>query len=401
MQRECAILEGMATSSQRGSIHLASLFAVHLKSEMKELYQFSLIFSFANSLITIFEPIFFYQQAFSLSTIALYYAVHYLLYVLVLPLGAKFAARFGMERSLAVSLPIFVLYFLTLAAVVDTRGLFWVAMVLLTLHKMLYWPAYNALLAQSGDGHNRGTELSWLTGLRFGVGILGPLIGGVIAAWVGFQALFLVTAGTVLLSAFPLLRTRERYRPISLPYSTPWRIILSRRHRGMVLAMCGMGENLVDLVYWPIFMFIMLGSTDRVGVISAITVGVMSLLGFVIGEMSDRFSRRTVLRLHLPFMIVGYLFRPLALSPIGVLLTDLLNKMAYIGVNLPMSYRLYEQGKSVGQLRYATAYEMMLAITKTVVAFFFVWLFATTLPFTGFIIAFVLSALWALMYLFL
>lgn len=368
---------------------------------MRELYQFSLVFSFASSLITIFEPIFFYQQAFSLSTIALYYAVHYLLYVFVLPLGAKFAARYGMERSLAVSLPLFILYFLALAGVAEQRWLFWVALGLLTLHKMFYWPAYNALLARSGDGHNRGTELSWLTGLRFGMGMLAPLVGGVIAARIGFPVLFLVAAGTVLLSAWPLLRTRERYRPVTLSYAAPWRIIWSRQHRGMVLAMCGMGENFVDLVYWPIFMFIMLGGVDRVGAISAVTVGVMSLVGFVIGEAADRLSRRTVLRLHVPFMVVGYLFRPLALSPLGVLLTDLLNRMAYIGVNLPMSYRLYEQGKRVGQLRYTTAYEIVLAMTKTIVAFFFVWLFAVSLPYTGFVIAFILSALWALMYLFL
>ncbi|MBI3251357.1 MAG: hypothetical protein HYZ62_00425, partial [Candidatus Andersenbacteria bacterium] len=127
---------------------LSNMFTVHLRAEMKELYMFSLLFSFASALILIFEPIFFYKEGFTLSQIAMYYAVHYVLYALLLPVGAKFAARFGLERSLTFSLPIFVLYFLALAAVASVQWFFWVAVALLTLHKILYWPAYHAYLAK-------------------------------------------------------------------------------------------------------------------------------------------------------------------------------------------------------------------------------------------------------------
>lgn len=397
-----AILLGMLSQSghwRPGA--LSNLFTVHLRPEMKELYQFSLLFSFASSLILIFEPIFFYKLGISLSLIAAYYAVHYTVYFLLLPLGAKFASVFGLERSLILSLPIFVVYFLSLAAVPDYPLLFWVALGLLTLHKIFYWPAYHAYLAKMGDGHNRGTELSWLNLLRLGVGVFGPLVGGVVATTLGFPILFIITAITVLISAVPMLRTKERYRVATMPYVAPWKVIVAKENRGMALAMLGMGENLIDLVFWPIFMFIILGSADKVGVFSSFTVAVMSVIGFGIGEMADRFSRRTLLRLNLPFLIIGYLFRPLAVSPLRMLLTDTLNKISYIGVNLPMIYRLYEQGKRVGYLRYATAFEMVLAIAKALTAWFLVWLFATYLPYTALTITFIVSAVLALMYAFL
>ncbi|MBI3255468.1 MAG: MFS transporter [Candidatus Andersenbacteria bacterium] len=335
---------------------LSNMFSVNLKPEMKELY---------------------------------------------LPLGAKFAATFGFERSLTFSLPIFVVYFITLAAVPEYPGLFWLALVLLTLHKVFYWPAYHAALAKQGDGHNRGTELSWLTVLRYGVGVAGPLLGGLIATFFGFQVLFLLTALTVLASAGPLLKTREHYTRMVFSYWAPWKTIFQKRNRGMVLAMFGMGENLVDLVYWPIFMFIILGSADKVGFFTAITTAIMAAIGFMVGEMADRFSRRTLLRLYLPFMAVGYLFRPLALTPIAMILTDTLNKLSYIGVNLPMVYRLYEQARGVGYLKYATAFEMVLAVAKAITALFLVWLFAVTLPYTALTITFILSAFLALFYAFL
>src|SRR5688572_2294728 len=106
---------------------LQRFFAIHPRRQLRELYIFSVFFAFANSLILIFEPVFFYQLDMPLWLISGYYALHYALYLLLLPLGGMFAARFGLERSLAVSMPLFVTYFLTLAAMSARPGLFWVA----------------------------------------------------------------------------------------------------------------------------------------------------------------------------------------------------------------------------------------------------------------------------------
>ncbi len=377
---------------------LHALFAVRLRPELKELYYFSLIYAFAYSLISVFEPVFFYKEGFSLSFIALYYGIHYSLYTLLLPLGGMFAARFGLERSLAVSLPIFVMYFLTLAAIPSRPELVWLAIALLTAHKIFYWPAYHAYFAKFGDAHNRGTELSWMNFVKSGVGILGPATGGFIALYFGFPTLFVVAALFLLASSWPLLQTPEHYRIASFQYATPWRIIVDRRWRNMTLAMMGMGENLIDMVFWPLFMFIILGSTGRLGLVSSLTMAVLTLVSFIIGEMADRFPRRHIIKLHLPFMMIGMLFRPLAGSGLQVLLTDTLNRMAHAGVHLPLVYRLYVQSRQTSIIGYMVAFETALALTKAIVAFGLAALFAWLLPYTAFTITFILAAVFALMY---
>ena len=133
------ILSGMSVFGSSTLAHFSrSMFGLNLRDELKELYLFSLLFSFAYSLVIIFEPVFFYQTGFSLSFIALYYAMHYILYIFLLPLGGMFAARFGFERSISLSLPLFVLYFLSLTIVPDHNWMVFVAVVLLTLHKTFY-----------------------------------------------------------------------------------------------------------------------------------------------------------------------------------------------------------------------------------------------------------------------
>lgn len=380
---------------------LHRFFAVHPRPELRELYIFSVLFSFANSLIIIFEPVFFYQQGISLAVISLYFGLHYSLYALVLPLGGKFAARFGLERSLALATPLFVVYFLMLAVLPIWPGLFWVSWIVLTMFKTLYWPAYHAEVSRYGDSSNRGTEISWLFALNRGVGALGPMIGGLVAVHFGFPALFVLAAGFALFASVPLLRTRERFRVQFFAYTGPWKIILSRRFRGARLTMIGWVENYVDLVFWPVFMFIVLGGVDLLGYIATLNILIMTLLGFFIGEVSDRFSRRRVMRFHVSFMVLGYLFRPLALGPWRILLTDSLSKASLIGVRIPQWYHFYSKGKQQGPLKYVVALELTLAIAKAGAAFALAVVFLVMTPFAAFTTAFLMAAVFSLLYLFL
>lgn len=377
------------------------LFAVKPKGELKEFFLFTCLFSFASALILIFEPVFFYQQGFSLAKISIYYCLHYILYLFLLPLGGKFAYRFGLERSLSLAMPMFVVYFLMLAALPRAPELFWMAWVLLTVFKILYWPAAHAIIVRYGDRKNQGTELSWFFGLTYGVGIMGPLLGGIVATWFGFPVLFVIAAVTALFASFPLMKTRERYRPQDFPYAEAWRMMRAQKFRRLGWSMGGWIENLVDLVYWPIFMFIILGGADKLGFISSFNVFLMALLGFIIGEVSDRLPSRRILRLHLPFMFIGYLMRPIIFSPISVLLTDALGRAAYIGVRLPMWHFLYPRAKREGPLRYMVMIEMQLAVAKAVAAGGLAMVFWISSVYTGFIVAYLLAALTTILYIFM
>jgi MFS family permease len=377
---------------------LHKLLKVQPRRELKEFYLFSVFFSFANALILIFEPVFFYKEGISLSTIALYYALHYTLYVWLLPLGGKFASRFGLERSLSVAMPLFVLYFIALATIPYVPNIFWVSWILLTIFKIFYWPAAHAEICKFSEDSNRGTELSWMYAITKGVGVLGPLAGGFIAAIYGFSVLFVIAAGMALLATFPLLRTKERYQVKEFTYASVWAVITAKKHRRMRWMMMGWGENLIDMVYWPVFMFIILGGTGKLGLVASINALIMTGMAFFIGEISDRFSRRQIMRINLPFMILSHLFKPLAGSSLRLMLTDTFSKLSFIGVRLPMWYRLYYQGKSVGALKYAVAFEMILAMAKAVTAWILVVVFMMTLPYTGFVIAFIMAAIMATMY---
>jgi MFS family permease len=380
---------------------LSKFFKMQPRRELREFYTFSILFSFASALITVFEPVFFYTQGISLSLISLYYGLHYTLYLFLLPLGGKFAARFGWERSLSMAMPVFVVYFLVLAWLPSHTWFFWWAWILLTVFKIFYWPAAHAELTKFSEGKNRGTEIAWMFAIARGVGVIGPMIGGVVAAVFGFPALFILAAVMSLVAAVPLLKTKERFRVQKLAYVSFWKIIFAKRHRRMVVTMLGWAEDLVAMVYWPLFIFIVMGSVDKLGYVVSFNVLLMTLFGFFIGEVSDRYPRRVVLRINWPFVVLSYLFRCVAISPVRVVLTDALSRISTVGVRIPMWCGLYREGKRTGSLKYAVAFEMVLCIGKAAAAFFLVWVFAVSAPYAGFVIAFMLAAAASGLYLFL
>lgn len=374
-------------------------FTIRSRRQLRELYLFLLFFSFAAALVTIFEPIFFYTQGISISRIALYYGLHYTLYILLMPLGGKFAARFGFERSLALASPLLAVHFLVLAGMERTPDLFWLAIVTLTVHKIFFWPAFHANFATYSDKHNRGTEQSWVRLILFSTGVIGPLIGGFVIGNYGFTALFMIAAGTLLIAVAPLLRTRDQQHIAQVTYAKVWQNIISPSRRRLLVGMVGWGEDLVYLVFWPLSLFVILGSTEQLGIVVAISVFIMIFWGFIIGELTDRYTARRVLRYTAPAVALANILRIFPVTPLQAFGTELYGRLSGVSVDIPFTARLYKSAKGAGPLTYAIAFETILCIAKGGAAFLFAILFAVLSVKTGFTATFIIAALLSLFYM--
>jgi len=369
-----------------------SIFPRKTHRRVKEMFLFLSLFALAQSLVVIFEPVFFYTEGIPIWRIALYYALHYSLYVVLLPVGGKVVARVGLESSLAISTPLFVIYFLCLSVMPFAPGLFWVALVLLTVHKIFYWPAFHVTFSRFTAGGERGRAVSWVYLISYGVGIVGPFVGGLVAMWFGFSTLFVLAAAVALLSSLALLRTKERYRVARFDYNKPWRVIFDSHYRRTMRAMLGSGSNLIHMFFWPIYVFAMLGSAAVLGAIVAIGTLVATLTGLVIGRAADRLGQRAVLRLILPFASLSFVLRPMAVTLPLVGLTDIYARMSDVGILIPLYSRIYTRARVQQPLSFVIAAEIVLSIAKAATAWILVGLFFVFLPYPAFFLAFLLAA---------
>src|SRR3989338_7529570 len=173
---------------------IKSFFATGISYQIRELYLSVIIINLAGAMVAIFEPIYLYSLGFSLEKILYFFLAVYVGYLLTIPLGAKFARRFGYEKAIFLGTPFWAGYFIFLFLIPHSSYFMWAAIASLILQKTFYWPGYHADFARFGRGHERGREVSNMMIIASLVSIIGPFLGWVIISYWGFKALFIIVS---------------------------------------------------------------------------------------------------------------------------------------------------------------------------------------------------------------
>lgn len=354
-----------------------ALLPVRLQPAVRDLYVATTIQNFALATVAVFEPVYLFQAGYRLSTICLFYAGVYLLYLLLLPLGVKFALRWGYEKGMVVGSLLWVALYVLLALSVGNHWLLLAAVAVYAVQKAFYWPGYHADFAQYSVDEEQGREIGSISFLQTGAAILGPAVGGVILATGGFTTLFTVVAMLLLVSNTPFLRRPERFEPERMRYGELWRQLLAKANARWTVASLGYGEELVALVLWPVAMSIVLAQNSVVlGGLTALAALVTAVSAPLLGSLGDRLAPSRILRSSALLYLVSWLGRPLVASPLGVLAADTLSRVTKNGIGVSYSQLLYHRARQDGRVMVRVmTFELGLAIAKAAVALLLALLF--------------------------
>lgn len=377
--------------------HLPHYFHQPLTRTLEALYTAVGLQDFALAMMMLFEPVFLYQLGYSVSQIAGFYALVYVFYIILVPLGGKFVARYSPPRAIAVSTIFLVLYYVTLLGIESFPVLFWFVPILFAMQKTLYWPGYHAdFIAASKDGE-RGREFAMLYSLTTVMYIVGPAIGGVLITWFGFPALFLIGALIIFFSSLPLLFVPVNHTRTSFSYRTSMTLPFQAAHRRTTVAYLGFGEQLLLNYIWPIYLAITFKTLERLGGLAALATLVTALVTLYLGKLFDRGHWHRVLRggalisavnwfIRLFITSTGQVFGSAVIGQIGQNLTWVTSSdVAYeraIKENNPIGRSiLLEQGLSYGKI----------------LAALLVFIFGQM--FDPFVVAFIVGSAFSLLYL--
>lgn len=371
-------------------------FPHHPSRQLTELFYSVGLLDFASAAVTLFEPIYLHQLGYSIAQILLFYLLVYAAYVPVLPFGGWFVARFGPERSIAVSTVFLVGYYLSLAGLSVDPRLFWVAPFLFTLQKMFYWPAYHTDFLRSSHRDSRGVEFSGLWSLSILVYVLGPLLGGLTAQTFSFPTLFVIVAVLILLSNVPLFR--ELGPKVSEPYR-PGDVLRTYAERGMLrqaAANWGYGEELLALTIWPVFLAIVVADLAKLGGLVAAASLLTAVATLAFGKLSDRGGKPAIIRLGSSLTALFWVLRASVATVPGAFLVDTGSRIAKNLAFVPFTATWYERAADApSPIARLVFYEQSLAVGKILAAALGIAL-ALVLP--GYTALFVLGGAFALLY---
>ncbi len=379
------------------NFHLPHYFATKVRSEIEHLYASTAIGNLAQAMLTLFEPIFlYYVVGLSVTQILLFMAVVYAFYIVLIPFGAKIASKHGYAHSIFYSIPFQILFWLTLIGSQYTDWLLYLAPILFALQKTFFWPAWHATLARFADGRQVAREFSFMYAIMSLMQILGPLMGGFLATFLGSNSIFIIGSILYACSAVPLLWTSEVFSTNNYSYKETWALI--KQYPARFIGYLGFGEELIVLSVWPIFLFIILRNYQDTGTLVTIATLAATGLALLTGMYSDGHSKRRVLRLGNVHYLLSWLARIPVITGLGALFADGFSRAAKSMVFVPLSALTYERAETSGVLPYVVGFEQVLSVGKLLAALTAALVFALT---GSFIALFILAAVFSIFYFFI
>ncbi|MBI4090623.1 MAG: hypothetical protein HY422_01215, partial [Candidatus Komeilibacteria bacterium] len=336
---------------------------------------------------------------YSLSYIIVFFLVVYAVYFFIIPLGARFARRFGFEHSIIASTIVFICYYIVFYNIAGYPWLFFVAAILYAVQKTLYWPAYHADFAFNINAREDGREIGGIDSLVLITNIAAPFLAGVILQVFGFAALFIVVSVIFLLSNLPLLSTGEVFVPQAFDYAATYKRLFARENWRRLLGYMGYGEELIALVVWPVFMMVVIGNLFNIGLIVAFATLITVFATMLIGRMSDRGDKQRVLRFGSILYALVWFVRLIVRNPWGVFAFETLSRFSKESVSVPLISLTYERAQRMKVMQTVLFFEMSLVVGKLTAL---VLTFALLQIWTGmaaYHAAFILAGLMTLLYM--
>lgn len=263
-------------------------------TELNEIYWFMAIRSFALSLVTIFVPIYLYKSDYGISNIFLYYAALYLFeFIFELP-AAKFIKSFGPKHSMTLSLPFMIFHIwqmLTLGVIHWSP----IALALpLSFSLAFFWEGYHYDFSRSKHAKKATKEIGSTFIIMTMAGASAPLLGGLLATYVGINWLLVTVIVLLTAGAFILFKTKdENFRRGKINLKK----VNFRHIKKHIVSYSGLGWETVSVMQiWPLFLFFIIASYSGIGLITSITLLVSVLVTYWVCRRADKGKRMSFIK---------------------------------------------------------------------------------------------------------
>ncbi|MFH1866959.1 MAG: MFS transporter [Patescibacteria group bacterium] len=376
---------------------LKQLFPPHLSNALVALYSHSLIKRVAIGTLGIFEVIFLYEVFNKqLAPVLIYFLIAYALYFFLIPIGAHLVSQIGYRRSMRIGVLFLVGWIILMVSV----ALGWLpatiifsAAIAIAVYKSLYWLPYHVELAEFTSRDNRGRYTSLVDSTVLVFGIILPIISAFIISQFGFASLMTVSLVVMLVSLIPLHLLPEVQEEYSYGYWQSFKELMTKpRERGTWAYLAEGVEDVAATIIWPIFIYLLLsGQYLQIGYVSALVILVTALLKLLVGEWSDEYGPKKLLRWGTFFTSIAWLVRVFIQTFNQIFLVGIFHNLSDATTKTAWNTLWYQKSSDQGHLidEYTALREMALNVGR-ILTLLLVLVF---LPFVPLTVSFILAAL--------
>ncbi|OGF34620.1 hypothetical protein A2223_00520 [Candidatus Falkowbacteria bacterium RIFOXYA2_FULL_35_8] len=328
---------------------------IKLSGPLTALFSCQLIQQVANGLIGLFIPVFLYQKlGFSLIAVSLYCLASYTSWFLLVPVGAKWMSKIGIKKSLIISVVFSAFYFLSLQFFDLTDNRWWLlsSIFFVDLTRMFFWVQYHTDFAKFSNKSVRGRQISLFSSVASLVAVLIPFISGLMLENYGFGILFISALIIYLASALPLFMIPEVKEEYSFGYLESFKQLFSAKNKRMLWSYSADGaQGFIGMVLWPLFIWLVLDENyAAVGLVSSIIILVSIIVRLIVGEYSDKLSKKKILKLGTALYAIGWIFKIFVFTGFQIFIASTYHNFAEIVMRTPYDALMYDKAADSGKM---------------------------------------------------
>ncbi len=262
-------------------------------TELNEIFLVMSLRSFVMSMIGIFVPIYLYNLGYPLRYIFCLEIVQLLFQGIFEFIALKLNMKWGPKHTIALSMPFLIVNFLLLRTISEYNWPIWMIGATSGACLALYWQAYHYDFSRSKSKRTPTKDVSKLYLILAVLGAVAPLVGGVIASRFGMKSLFTFVIVLLIFVFIPLLKDGEKVTQKKIDFS---KIKIKSIYRDMI-SYGGSGiESSASLKMWPLFIFLILGSYEKVGFVTSLALFITISVTYLIGKNVNNRNRHKVIR---------------------------------------------------------------------------------------------------------
>lgn len=348
---------------------------------LRLLYGIRVVRDLVNKMAMFFLPIFLYTigassnylQQFSLSdfqrgmlTISSYYIlVGTVGFLMGIPGGIVFR-KIGYQRSFVFAFLLRALFFIVIFFS-KVNPLFLVPAALLdAINSQLFWGGYYSLLSRNAKKKNMGKDMGLLQTLLQIVAVISPAISGFIAYVAGIEFLFLIGLVLMLFSSFFAVRMETEVVTNTVSYKEFFRWLHESRFIKLATSFSGKYIYDASIYIWPLYIFLLLGSVDKVGYLYTVSLFLAMLFTYFTGTYIDKHKSKKPFYYIGGFLSVITVLRSQLFSIWSIAFVDMFDKLASNVYNIYFDTMFMKRGKGHNADSFFIYREMLLNLSTVI-----------------------------------
>ncbi len=329
--------------------------------------------TFGLSLISIFIPLYILKITSNLNWVFIFYIVSFGIMSFLDYILAKVVSKIGPDWSALISNLFLISYLICLKAAKMDLNFFLLAALMIAFVVPLYWGPYHLAFINLGKQEKMGGQVTIMVFFSRVVASLAPVCGGLIIKNWGFDVLFNIALGIIFFSVFPLFFDSYNKKESISSFGKIISSILSREERHNVLGFVGESiETFIAVVFWPIVIFLSVGSYQIVGLITSASLLFSLIILMILKKYIDRREKR-FFRWGMWGNGLNWLVRIFANGARQIFLADLSYNLLALFVWTPFHSLVYKKAKSKKIFDFVELREIVFHSTRMFAGIIIAW----------------------------